>query len=140
MTPDQLKEAWERAELVRVFRAGFGPIIAEADDWRPLADHVLALLENERGRRRALEQERDRLKERLRLLDRVAGEQITKRFGEYEHRISALESCLQEAVDIFTAIEEDEHRNDKREEARPYCAICDWLAKARELLRESDDE
>ena len=33
----------ERDELAASLRASFGPIIHEADEWRPLADHILAL-------------------------------------------------------------------------------------------------
>jgi hypothetical protein len=36
---------FNRDELAAVLKAGYRSIILEADDWRPLADHVISLIE-----------------------------------------------------------------------------------------------
>lgn len=50
MTP---AEQAARDELAKALKAGYGPIILEADEWRPIADHMLAAIEQARQSRPA---------------------------------------------------------------------------------------
>lgn len=49
MTP---AEQAARDELAKALKAGYGPIILEADEWRPIADHMLAAIEQARRQER----------------------------------------------------------------------------------------